>query len=332
MKFLERCFPVRHGAGGSSWQQRALALGATAFALAATIATPAVADTSLATPDLAVSPLVSPEPPTVTGIAPADGPAKGGTKVEIIGTNLGGATAVDFGMTAASKFTVRSATAIGAVAPAGAGTVDVTVTTPEGTSAASAADQFAYTDSPPVVREVLPDEGPAAGGTSVTILGLYFLPATAVDFGGTSAVSFTVESNKSITAVAPPGTAGKALVTVTSPYGTSGPESCILRNPPGGCHPRDHFKFGVPTITDVTPATGSTTGGTSVTITGTGFGIGATATTVKFGGTRSPTVECTSTTTCTVVAPPRKAGTVDIRATVNRKTSKPSPADQFTSM
>ncbi len=256
MKFSEIRFQVRHGVGGSSRRRRALALGAMAFALTTTIATPAMGDISLAKTGLAVSPLVSP----------------------------------------------------------------------------STADQFAYTNSAPVVREVLPDEGPAAGGTSVTILGLYFLPATAVDFGGTSATSFTVESNKLITAVAPPGTAGKALVTVTTPYGTSGPESCIVQNRRGGCHPRDHFKFGVPTIADVTPDAGSTAGGTSVTITGTGFGIGATATTVKFGGPRASSVECTSTTTCTVVAPPRKAGTVDIRATVNGKTSKPSPADQFTSM
>ena len=40
---------------------------------------------------------------------------------------------------------------------------------------------------------------------------------------------------------------------------------------------KDHFKF-LPTVTGVSPNTGSKAGGTSVTITGTGFALGKTAT------------------------------------------------------
>ena len=62
----------------------------------------------------------------------------------ITGANLSGASAVQFGATAAVWFNVMSATSITAKAPAGSGTVDVRVTTTFGTSAANPADQFTY--------------------------------------------------------------------------------------------------------------------------------------------------------------------------------------------
>ena len=83
-------------------------------------------------------------PPVVSGIEPASGTAAGGTSVAIRGTNLATATAVDFGTTAARAFTVVSDTEIQTTAPAGTGAVDVTVVTPAGRSATSAADQFIY--------------------------------------------------------------------------------------------------------------------------------------------------------------------------------------------
>ena len=70
--------------------------------------------------------------PIVTGPLRAPVPPAGGTSVAITGAELTGATAVDFGSTAASSFTVNSATSITAVAPAGSGAVDVTVTGPVG--------------------------------------------------------------------------------------------------------------------------------------------------------------------------------------------------------
>ena len=83
-------------------------------------------------------------PPTVTAIAPSNGPIAGATAVTITGTNFTGATTVKFG-TATATFTVSSATQIAANSPAGsAGTIDVTVTTPGGTSKTSTSDQFTY--------------------------------------------------------------------------------------------------------------------------------------------------------------------------------------------
>jgi hypothetical protein len=63
-----------------------------------------------------------------------------------------------------------------------------------------------------------------------------------------------------------------------------------------------------------------------------GFAPGSNNTAFKFKKTIATPVECTTTTTCTMLAPAAtKAGTVDVRATVGKKTSKPNrPADQFT--
>ncbi len=85
-----------------------------------------------------------PPAPSVTNLSPNTGSTAGGTPVTITGTNLAGASAVKFGATNATAFTVNSATSITATSPPGAGTVEVTVTTPGGVSPASAADRFSY--------------------------------------------------------------------------------------------------------------------------------------------------------------------------------------------
>ena len=87
--------------------------------------------------------------PVLTSVSPSEGPASGGTQVTITGTNLSGASAVKFGSTNASSYQVNSASSITAAAPAGSGTVDVTVSTIGGTSVTSPADQYTYV---PVVK------------------------------------------------------------------------------------------------------------------------------------------------------------------------------------
>jgi DNA-binding beta-propeller fold protein YncE len=167
--------------------------------------------------------------PGVTKVAPAIGPAAGGTSVTITGSRLTGATAVKFGSSEATSFTVNSETSITAVSPPGAGRVDVTVTTAAGTSLTTPADQFTYA---PTVTKVEPNRGSPGGGTTVTITGTGFTGATAVRFGATSAKSFTVNSATSITAVSPKvKVTGTVDVTVATPAGTS-PKS-----------PADQFTF-----------------------------------------------------------------------------------------
>jgi len=87
---------------------------------------------------------------------------------------------------------------------------------------------------------------------------------------------------------------------------------------------------GVLTVTGVRPNSGPTTGGTTVTITGTGFSTASGTTTFDFGpGNLASSVSCSSATTCTVTSPPG-TGTVDVTATVAGLTSSANPpADQF---
>jgi len=83
--------------------------------------------------------------PTVNGISPKGGPTTGGTFVNITGSGFTGATAVAFGDIPESYFWIENDTSITAVSPGGTvGIVNITVTTPQGTSAIVEADQFTY--------------------------------------------------------------------------------------------------------------------------------------------------------------------------------------------
>jgi alpha-tubulin suppressor-like RCC1 family protein len=257
--------------------------------------------------------------PAVTGLTPTTGVETGGTAVTIFGSNFTGATSVKFGQSNAASFTVRSASEIAAVSPPGTETVDVTVTTPGGTSSTVPPDQFTYVLlPPPTVTKLKPASGSVIGGTSVTIIGTNLSTATAVRFGSMSATTFKVASATTITAVSPAEAAGIVDVTVTTPSGTT----------PLSKSDRFHF---APAVTGLSPTAGSKAGGASVTITGAGFALGTTATTVKFGTAKATSVNCTSATSCTVVAPAHAVGAVDVRATVNKVISpKSRPADEFT--
>jgi hypothetical protein len=255
-------------------------------------------------------------PPTLTSISPTAGPTAGGTTVIITGTGFAaapGTGAVRFGATTAT-YTINSNTQITATAPAAAaGTYDVTVTTVGGTSATSAADQFTYVPAP-TVTSISPTAGPSAGGTTVTLTGTGLSGATAVTFGGTAAPGYTVVSATTITATAPAGT-GTVDVRVTTVGGSSAISAA------------DQFTYvPAPTVTSVSPTAGPTSGGTTVTLTGTGLS-GATA--VTFGGTLATGFTVNSATQITATAP-AGTGTVDVRVTTAGGTSATSAADQFT--
>ncbi|WP_244522072.1 Ig-like domain repeat protein [Bradyrhizobium embrapense] len=162
----------------------------------------------------------SAQAPAVASISPTSGPAAGGTTVTISGGSFSTATAVRFGAVNATSFTINSSERITAVAPAGTGTVDVTVTNPSGTSLTSPVDQFTYVASAPTVTSISPAAGPTSGGTTVIITGTGLTAATAVTFGATHATGFTVNSSTQITATSPAGT-GTVDITVTTAVGTS---------------------------------------------------------------------------------------------------------------
>jgi alpha-tubulin suppressor-like RCC1 family protein len=254
--------------------------------------------------------------PTITSVSPNRGTAAGGTSITLTGDNFTGATAVKLGGVEATSFTVISDTEIEAVTPAGTGTVDITVTSPSGSSPTIPVDRFSY-QHPPTVTKLSAKSGPTGGGTSVTITGTEFTGATKVSFGATDAASFTVKSSTSITAVSPARGAGTVHITVTNAAGVSASTT------------KDQFKY-TPIVEAVAPNTGPTSGGVSVTVTGTGFALGSGATTFKFGTAKATSVACASSTSCTMHAPAGAIGTVNVTALVNKALSPISPSDQFT--
>ncbi len=255
--------------------------------------------------------------PVVSKVSPREGPLGGGATVTITGANFGAASAVHFGAAAASSFTVNSQGSITAKTPAGSGTVDVTVTTPSGTSGVGSADHYTYR-TPPTVTKLSAKGGPATGGTTLTITGVGFTGATEVTFAGVPAASFTVTGNATITAVSPVGVAGPADVRVTT---VGGPSPVVKK---------DQFRY-APVIESVSPPNGPAAGGNTVTITGVGFPVGTNTVKFKFGRGASKSVQCTTTSSCSVVAPPAKAlGTVDITALANKGKSTAVAGDRYT--
>lgn len=258
--------------------------------------------------------------PRVTGLSLTAGSTLGGQSETIVGTGFTNATLVEFGGVSV-PFTVVSDTAVTVTTPPNPvtsnTTVDVTVSSTQGTSVLSPADRFTY--SLPQVTGLSVATGPTSGGTSVTITGVGFLGATAVDFGTLAAASFTVVDDSTITATTPvdPASANQIVdVSVTSAAGT------------GTASAADQFTFVVrPVVTSVSPASGPLSGGTPVTITGSGF-TGATS--VDFGGILAYGTPA-SDSSMTVTAPAGEtAEAVDLTVTTVGGTSATSPADQFT--
>ncbi|MGH9790273.1 MAG: beta strand repeat-containing protein, partial [Candidatus Acidiferrales bacterium] len=207
--------------------------------------------------------------PGIVSVNPTSGPAAGGTPVTITGANFVNGATVRFGATAAASVTFNSATSLTAVTPAGAGLVDVTVTNPGG-QAATLFSAFSYDPGlPPSLVSVLPNVGPATGGTLVAVNGANFQAGATVSFAGTTATNVTVLSSSQIRAVTPAGAPGSVAVQVTNPD----TQNVTLFNgftyvPP-------------PTVTSVSPAAGFAVGGAMVSVLGSNFQSGAT---VFFGG------------------------------------------------
>lgn len=217
-----------------------------------------------------------------------------------------GATAVTaiplqvfFGAMPASGVQVDGPTGLSATVPQGSGTVDVTVVTPDGTSAVSAADRFSFIQPPaPLLSGVAPDPAPA--GATVTLTGSQLDETTAVLFGDSPA-AFEVESDTQISATVPPGS-GTVPVSVQTPAGAASATTgfsyaavCLAQ----GLH-----------VCSVAPDSGPLAGGTPVTIAGAGFDQ---VQAVMFGPAAATDVLVVSPTQITADSPPgMAAGAVQV--------------------
>jgi hypothetical protein len=160
--------------------------------------------------------------PTVTSVS------RSGNTVTVHGTGLRpGKTRVQFGgLPAVGLVTVAGTTSLTLPAPAPLGVADLTVTTPNGTSATSGHD--VYADRAPTVSSISPADGPSAGGTTVTIDGAEFAPYTDVSkvFFGTARAQVVSATGTELIVTAPPHTGtGPVDVTVGTSGGTSAPQT-----------------------------------------------------------------------------------------------------------
>ncbi|MEY9864366.1 YVTN family beta-propeller protein [Catenulispora sp. GAS73] len=259
-------------------------------------------------------------PPSIYIVNPLQGPETGGTSVTITGRRLTGTTAVLFGGVPSPSFTVNNDNLITAVSPPHVeGPVDITVYTQNGANKYPAENKFTYTEIPPTVTGLSPSQGVSRGGTTVTITGTDFNTATGVNFGGTAASWFTVDSDTQITAVTRAQTNGTVDVTVTNAAGTS-PATAA-----------DKFTFfpPIPSITAVSPPSGTMDGGTTVIISGAWF---TNAFRVTFGNTAAASFHVDSSTQITAVTPYHAAGAVDVSVTTDVDTSPVVASDQYTFM
>jgi hypothetical protein len=240
---------------------------------------------------------------TVASVSPSIGSINGGTSVTITGTNFTTGATVSFGGVPATNVTVNSPTSITATTPThAAGAVDVTVANSVSQSA-TLSGGFTYTSSSlpaPTLSAVTPTQGSMSGGTTVTISGSNFVSGATVSFGGTAASNVAFNSSTSLTATTPAHAAGLVNITITNPDGQNGTLTNAFT-----------YTALAPTLTSVSPNSGSKNGGTVVTLTGTNFISGATAT---FGGTAA-TILTLNSTTITATTPGHAVGTVNVTVT-----------------
>ena len=184
--------------------------------------------------------------------------------------------------------------------------------------AAQASPAFAAV---PTVTGLNPTSGSTLGGNNVVITGTGFTGVTGaagVTFGGTNATSYIVNSDTTITAVAPAHAAGAADVIVTHADGASANTAA------------DNYNYvapTAPTVTGLAPTGGPITGGTAVIITGTGF---TGATDVDFGATPATAFVVQNDTQIAATAPAHAAGTVQVSVTTAAGTSANTAADNYT--
>ncbi len=127
---------------------------------------------------------------------------------------------------------------------------------------------MSYNNTAPVLSSVTPNTGAQGGTVNVTLSGSNFIAGSTVAVSGTGVTpsAFTVVSATQVTAtfaIAAAATTGAHNVTVTSANGTSG---AVTFNVTGTA----------PTLTSVSPNTGSQGSSVNVTLTGTSFVAGAT--------------------------------------------------------
>lgn len=169
---------------------------------------------------------------------------------------------------------------------------------------------------PPVIDSISPSTGGTGGGTSITLTGSGFIVGgtTTVTVGGSAATSVSVVSSTSITCTTPSGTAGAKDVVITNTDGQSYTYS-------------SGFTYSASvSVTSVDVSSGTSAGGTVVTLTGTGFASGGS---ITFGGVAGTSYTFLSSTSARATTPSHNYGVVDVKY-INADTTEGTLTNGFT--
>jgi len=254
--------------------------------------------------------------PVLAAVAPASAPATGGTSVTLTGQGFArdsaGPPTVLFGDQAAVGVLVLDDTTLTCLVPEGASgsAVPVVLNNRNGSTRESIA--FRYHTSP-LLLAALPAHGFSGGGARIELQGLGFQADIAgvnvVHFGSVPAAEVSVLDDSRLSVLVPPG--------------VPGPVTLKVANANGSAELADGFHYDwAPSVSQFTPAAGSSLGGALVTVTGGGFASpGAGALTVRFGSASASEVTVLDGFTLTCRAPAGTAGaSVDVSVTNSRGT------------
>ncbi|HET7213121.1 MAG TPA: IPT/TIG domain-containing protein [Terriglobia bacterium] len=175
-----------------------------------------------------------------------------------------------------------------------------------GGGAFTSLDAASQQSGPPTITSIVPNSASPSGGMIVVINGANFTSGTqqtspSVSFGGAAATDIKILSSQQLRAKVPPHSKGKVTVQVTTGGGMS-------TSAPNGFT----YTSSSPIISSVSPGSGSTDGGTVVTIAGSNFESGAT---VSFGGSPASNVSFVSSAQLQASTPAHAAGSVDVAVT-----------------
>lgn len=253
-------------------------------------------------------------PPRLLGVLPGRGESGGGTWVALRGSGF--LKGVASSTTEAAKRTVLRAGASQVrdfriiddalielrTPPGPAGAASLTLENPRGLAVCE--DCFTWFE-PLSLRALSPEEGPLAGGNTMTLLGAGFPAGTRVLVGGFASPSVERVSSTELRALVPRGpSAGSVDVRVLGEG-----EGSFLR--------RAYRYVEDLRLQDIAPLTGPLGGGASVVLTGQGF-EGATA--VLFGSIPAASFTVESPTRITALTPPGASlGAVEVRIVTPRE-------------
>lgn len=148
----------------------------------------------------------------------------------------------------------------------------------------------------PTVTIINPTKGPSTGGTTVTVTGSNFKNGAIVSFGSKQASTTFVDSSN-LVAVSPSGT-GVVDIVVTNPDGQVGRLASSFTYEAAAA---------APTLSAINPTSGPTSGGTTVTLTGSNFAQGAK---VMIG--KEATISSLTSTEIKAVTAANEPGPVDV--------------------